>query len=108
TRFSRDWSSDVCSSDLLHEAERRQIGDYALARFEAVQSTVGNGDLIVERSVRIEDVDQRQVAPLAELVIVEVVPGRDLHAARAELGIDVFIGDDRNEPVGERRAELRA
>src|SRR5690606_39859077 len=28
TRFSRDWSSDVCSSDLLRPCRRAATGDY--------------------------------------------------------------------------------
>jgi hypothetical protein len=33
----------------------------------------------------------------ADLEVVEVVAGRDLDGARAELGIGMFIGDDRDQ-----------
>ncbi len=46
--------------------------------------------------------------PLADLVVVEVVAGRDLHAAGAERRIDVLVGDDRNQAIGERQATLLA
>jgi hypothetical protein len=45
---------------------------------------------------------------LADLIVVEVVARRDLHAARAELGIDVGVGDDGDEPVRERQLDLLA
>ena len=44
----------------------------------------------------VEDIDQRQVMPLADLEVVEVVRGRDLHRARALLGIGIVVGDDRD------------
>ncbi len=53
-----------------------------------------------------EDVDDRQRVPPADLVVVEVVPRRDLDAAGAECRIDVVIGDDRNHAVGERQADV--
>ena len=37
-----------------------------------------------------------QVVALPHGVIVEVVGGGDLHAPRAELGVDVVVGDDRD------------
>ena len=43
-----------------------------------------------------EDIDLRQIVPLADFEIVEVVRRRDLHRARALLRIGVFVGDDRN------------
>src|SRR2546429_3454893 len=59
TRCSRDWSSDVCSSDLLLENEARHfgkslkkipeaeitklLGDYGLAKFEDLYAAVGFG-----------------------------------------------------------------
>ena len=50
-----------------------------------------------------EDVEHGQAVTLAERVVVEVVRGRDLHAAGAEFAVDVVIGDDRNLAVAERQ-----
>ena len=41
-------------------------------------------------------------------MVVEVVGGCDLHAARAELRVDVVVGDDRDLAVGERQAQRLA
>src|SRR5690606_40653987 len=42
TRFSRDWSSDVCSSDLLHAGGRRQGGDSCLRHtYQLAQCNIG-------------------------------------------------------------------
>ena len=39
----------------------------------------------------------------ADLEVVGVVAGRDLQRARAELGLDVGVGDDRQAPADERQ-----
>jgi hypothetical protein len=44
----------------------------------------------------------------ADLVVVEIVRGRDLHAAGAELGIDVVVSHDRNGSVRERQLHALA
>ena len=59
--------------DLLEQAERLEVGDHALARLEAIEAAILLRHFVVERRVRVEDVDQRQVVPLADLVVVEVV-----------------------------------
>ena len=51
----------------------------------------------------IKHVDQRQVVPLADLKVVEVVRRRDLHRARAFFRIGVFVGDDRNAAADQRQ-----
>ena len=43
---------------------------------------------------------------LADLEIVEVVAGRDLDRAGALFGIGIFVGDDRDQPAGQRQAHL--
>src|SRR3546814_14316201 len=81
-----DWSSDVCSSDLLvgekgldrhagavavrhrvavrvdllDQAERIEIGDHALARFEQLEAAGGLGHSVVQMRVAVEDVDHLQ------------------------------------------------
>jgi len=45
---------------------------------------------------------------LADLEVVEVVTGRDLHRAGAELGIGMLVGDDGNQAPGDRVFELLA
>ena len=44
----------------------------------------------------------------AHFKVVEVVRRRDLHAARAEFAVDVFVGDHGNLAVGERKFQRLA
>ena len=74
-----------------------------LARVVAVQAAVLLRRVVVDRRVRREDVDQRQAVALADLVVVEVVRGRDLDHAGAELAVDVGVGDDRDLAIGQRQ-----
>ena len=76
-----------------------QVGDNFLARFVAVQAAVTLGRVVVHLRVRREQHDERNVfvrVALVYAVVVEVVRRGDFYAARAELGIHIFIGDDFN------------
>ena len=94
--------------DLLEQSGRLEVGDDALARLEAVEAAIGGRRRVVQRRVGGEDVDQRQAVALADLEVVEVVRGRDLHAAAAECGVDVLVGDDRDRAIGQRQADRAA
>ncbi len=91
-----------------------------LARFEAVEAGVFGGegaiDGVVQRaveveylgsgqngSVLVEDVQQRQVVSLADVVVVEVVGRGDLHAAGAELRVAIVVRDDRDATAYQRQ-----
>jgi len=55
--------------------------------------------VLVHRAVEVEDVDLLELVPLTGREVVEVVRGRDLHGAGAELGVDEDgIRDHRHEP----------
>ena len=45
---------------------------------------------------------------LADFEVVEVVRRGDLHRARAELGVGVFVGDDRDAAADERQDHVLA
>ena len=94
--------------DALDEILRRQVGQHPGARLNAVETAVGGGHLVVERGIRVHDVDQRQSVPLTDLVVVEVVRRRDLDAAAAEGGVHVGIADDGDFTRGQRQAHLPA
>ena len=65
--------------------------------------------ILVQRAVEVEDVDQRQLVPLAGLEVLEAVARRDLHRAGAELGIDQLrVGDDRELAAQNRVAHVPA
>ncbi len=55
-----------------------------------------------------ENIDLRQVMPLANLEVVEVVRRRDLHRARALLGIGVLVADDRDLAPHQRQDHVLA
>ncbi|MDT4818223.1 hypothetical protein FQZ97_513140 [compost metagenome] len=99
--------------DLLQQAELLEGGDDLLARLETVEAGELRGQaavqLVIDAAVEVEhlglgqhggvlveDVDQRQVVALADFIVVEVVGRGDLHAAGAELGVAVLVGDDRD------------
>ncbi len=94
--------------DAREKAAALEIGEHALACDEAVEAAIRRRRVVVQRRVRVEDADHRQAVPQADLVVVEVVRGRDLHAAGAELGIDVFVGDDRDRAAGQRQVDALA
>src|SRR5690606_21965672 len=82
-------------------AERLHCRDGLLARDDAVEPAIRLGCVVVERRVLVDHVDHRQAVTEADLVVVEVVRRRDLDAARAELGIDVLVRDDRDRALGD-------
>ena len=59
--------------------------------------------VLVEGTVVVEDVDESEVMPCTDGVVVGVVRGGDLHGTGTELHIDGdVVGDDGNESVEER------
>ncbi len=56
----------------------------------------------------VEHIDEPQLMPLADLEIVEVMRGRDLHRARALLGVRIFVGDDGDQAADQRQAHILA
>ena len=74
------------------------------ARLEAVHASVrlaGASSFSAASIVKMLISSQR--VALADLVVVEVVRGRDLDAAGAEFGVDVVVGDDGNLAVRQRQ-----
>src|SRR5690606_40890756 len=67
TRFSRDWSSDVCSSDLAHKirTEKIAIKDVKLRTFIADDSS--RDDLVAH----VYDVTYGVIKPQDNLVIID-------------------------------------
>ena len=70
---------------LDEEAGRVEIGENALARLVAVEPGV-DAAFLGDGGIRVHDVDLRAVVACADLEVVRVVRGRDLHGTRAELG----------------------
>src|SRR5690606_3033597 len=85
TRFSRDWSSDVCSSDLQRLLEHRPAG-----------VRVGGRPLLLgplRRPVRLVDLADRGYGDRGQLLVVVRVEVDDVPGAgaRAPLTVDVLL-----------------
>ena len=91
--------------DLLQQALRVEVGDDLLARGEAVHAAIGGRRVVRDLRVQGQDDDLRQFVALAHGVIVHVVRRGDLHAARAEFLVDVFVGDDGDFAVRQGQLE---
>ena len=73
---------------------------------EAVHAVeLGAGGL--DPALLVQNRDHRQAVPPADLEVVGVVRRGDLHRTGAESGIDVGVGDDRDQPAGQRQLDQR-
>jgi hypothetical protein len=79
-----------------------------LASLKALEAAVFLRGALVHARIERHDADRLETVAPADLVVVEVVAGRDLYRSRAELGVDVVVGDDRDRPAGERQYGLLA
>src|SRR5690606_39662413 len=89
TRFSRDWSSDVCSSDLGHGDQSRVLTDAVALRNEIAVVALFFKVLVFEQG---QGLVEREVAWLAPL---DSTAG-DLHQ---EQGVFEAVGEDRKSGV---------
>ena len=103
--------------DLVDEAARLKLLDdefscgFATLAFQRIQqgqfgmSVLQKRFVLLERQVRfvIEHINKRQVVPLADFKVVEVVRRRDLDRAGAFFRIGVVVADDRNAPADQRQ-----
>ena len=86
---------------------RFQVGDHVLAGHQHGHPLVLAG-VGVQRAVGVEDVDHRQVLPLADIVVVRVVRRCDLHAAAAQFGLGPLVRHQRDLAIGQRQEEFSA
>ena len=95
--FSSAPSASSSSTTRLRASKRSRPSSSSGIRPSAVWTT---------RASRIEHVEHLgglEAGALADLEIVEVVPRRDLDRARAQLRIGMLVGDDRDQPAGDRQ-----
>ena len=76
------------------------------ASIKAIKTTITFGHVVVERCVVGQDVVHIEIVSLADLVVIEVVCGRDFYAARAELRVDVVVGNDRDTAPDDRQYDF--
>ena len=100
--------------DAKQRALRAQHGDDALARLEPIDADEISGHaasgvaILPQSPVLIDHHGRRQPMALPDVEIVGVVRGGDLHDARAECRIGVFVGDDRAVDVHDRQSHRLA
>ncbi len=110
--------------DFLQQAQGLEGGHNGLARFEAFHARILSGcplpvlgsvpgkgeyrEFAQNVRVAVENIDQRQVVALADFVVVEVVRRGDFHTAGTEFRVHVIVGNDGDQAVGERQADLFA
>ena len=96
------------SSTCVEQPGGVEVGDHLVARREPVEPAIGLRHRVVEPGIGVEDVDQRQPVPAADLEIVEIVRRGDLDRAAAGLRVGVFVGDDRDQPADQRQPHMLA
>lgn len=85
-----------------------EVFDHGLSAFVAVHAAVLFGHVVVHAGGLRQHVEHREVVAAADFKVIEVVRGRDLHAAGTELAVDIAVGDDQNRAAGERKDEFLA
>ena len=90
--------------DLFEEPGGVEIGDHLFSRGEAVEAAIGRRRRVVDPRIRVEDVQEHEAVASPDLEIVEIVGRGDLDRTAAGLGVGIFVGNDRDQPAGERQA----
>ena len=90
---------DVLDAD--QQALSFQVRHAGLAASVTIHAAVLFRHIVVHGGGLRENAHHGEVVPLADFKVVEVVGGRDLHAAGSEFTIHVFVSDDGNLTVGQ-------
>ena len=91
----------VYGSVLIDQPGLLHVGPQLLAALEAVLALVRAAVLVDLRGL-VQHRDDRQVVALRDVIVVRVVPGRDLQRAGAELLRHVVVGDHRDLAAQDR------
>ena len=92
---------------VVHRPDLLQLLGKSVPHLKAVTPLVLAAKAI-QRTVVIEDVVLRQVIPLSDGVVVDVVTGGDLEAAGTEVYVHVVIHDDRDLATHARHDDMLA
>ena len=85
-----------------------QILIYQFSCCSTGHATVFLRAVVVQGAVRIQDVDYFKVVPLSYFPVVRVVGRGDLNHTCSEFPVYIGVGDDRDNPVCQRKLELLA
>ena len=83
-----------------------EIFDSSLAGFVAIHAAIFFGYVVIHLGGLGEHRDGFEVVALTHRKVIEVMRRRDLHAARAELTVNVFVSDHRNGAVAKRQHDF--
>ena len=81
--------------DLDQQAKCVEVGDDAFSRHIPIHAVIGRSGQVDMRGL-VHDGQLGQGMPLADLVVVRIVRGRDLHRAGAELRLCPFVRQQRD------------
>ena len=94
--------------DLVKQAERVEVLDDFFSSDKAIKPAIGFRGRVIDCGVIVENIVLGQIVTLADFIVIEIVCRRNLDATGAELGIDIFVGDDRHLSVDQRQQNLFA
>ena len=98
----------IHSKYLFEQPERvHRLDDFG-ERDKPVEAPVFLRCIVVQETRFIEQLDHRQVVPLADFEIVEIMGGRDLDRTAALFRIAVLVGDNRYGAIGQRQNNILA
>ena len=89
-------------NNLYQETKLVEILDHCFSRLVAVHAGVFAA-LVVHRRVIVENIDLLKVVTQSDFKVVRIMCRRDLHAARSEFLVYIFIRDHRDLAVRERK-----
>ena len=92
--------------NLFQQPEFFEFGDNGFARIKAVHTAVGFRHLVIQGGIVVQDVVNRQVVSLTDVIVIEIMCRRYFYAAGTEFRIDVVVGDDGNPSTDYRQLDF--
>ena len=89
--------------DFFQQPLIAQVLNHGLARLVAIKSLVGLPGVGGHARVLINHHHPRQVVPLGNSIVIQIVCGRHLHRARAKLRVHKPVGDNGNDSPQQRQ-----
>ena len=91
---------------LYKEALCLKIRNDSLSRLKAIHTCILAAVLLADGGIIVEGFDNFKVMALADLEVVRVMGGGDLHAARSEIALHIFVRDHGDLSANEGQDQL--
>jgi len=91
--------------DLLQQPFFLQVFHHFFSAFVAVKAFV-RSCILVHRSIVVQNIDQGQIVPLADLEVHRIMAGSDLNGTGAEGRIDGLVLHNRDDAFDQRQHQL--